>query len=237
MQKLSNGKDQLSRLYLSIAMACIGILFLLTFLVNINSSSQPISINILPEIPKEGMPFLIKINLQNPSQDEDLLIYELYANGKLLTHGTALLSKTSREQLVYVYPESPPIGEKITLQLKAKSRQGEQEKIMSLPAYPPQIWSSFVSFASFSTSMMSSTMSITSVSFYDQSFGDNSTLNLGLTFSLILISMLIFLELTEPLVNKSFRIKGMRIRFSKLSTILFIVFMGMVLTKIVMILA
>jgi hypothetical protein len=204
--------------------------------VNINSSSQPVSITILPEVPNEGMPFLIKVDLNNPSNKDDMLIYELFANGNLLTEGTALLSKNSKERLIYVYPESPSIGERITLQLKAKSRQGSYEKIISLPAYPPQVWSSFVSIASFSTSMMSSTMSMTSTSFYDNSFGNNNSLNLGLTFSLVLIGMLIFLELTEPLVNKSFRIKGMRIRFSKLSAILFIVFIGMVLTKIVMIL-
>jgi hypothetical protein len=181
------------------------------------------------------MPFLIKINLNNPTQDEDLLNYELHANGKLLTQGKVLLSKTSKEQLIYVYPESPPIGEKITLLLKAESRQGQYKKIMSLPSYPPQVWSSFVSFASFSTSMMSSTMSITSVGFYDNSFGDNSKLNVGLIFSFVLIVMLVFLELTEPIPTKGLKIMGLRIRLSKLSAILFIIFAGMVFTKVIMI--
>jgi hypothetical protein len=64
---------------------------------------------------------------------------------------------------------------------------------------------------------------------------DSSALNVGLMFSLVLIVLLVFLELTEPIHRKCFKVIGLRLRFSKLSAILFIVFIGMVFTKVVMI--
>lgn len=83
--------------------------------------------------------------------------------------------------------------------------------------------------------MMSSTTSITSLGYYDGFFLDNNKLNGGLMFSMVLIFLLVFLELTEPVEDKGFRIMGLRIRFSRLSAILFIVFGGMVFTKVMMI--
>jgi len=56
-------------------------------------------------------------------------------------------------------------------------------------------------------------------------------------FSIVLIGLLIYLELTEPsLSEKTFRFIGnLRIRFSKLSTILFVIFLGMVFTQVALI--
>jgi hypothetical protein len=98
-----------------------------------------------------------------------------------------------------------------------------------------------VSFAAFSTSVMStsaiSSMSMSSMAYYDQSFGTNRALNAGLIISIVLIILLIYIELSEPLLaEKEMRIIGnLRIRFSRLSSILFIIFVGMVFTKIAVI--
>ncbi len=54
-------------------------------------------------------------------------------------------------------------------------------------------------------------------------------------FCLILIVLLVFLELSEPVEKKGFTIKGLRVRFSRLLIILFVVFLAMVFTKVVMI--
>ncbi len=168
--------------------------------------------------------------------------YKFYANGDLLMDGKALLSPSSTRQYTYVYPNSPRLGERITFLVKTESEKGSYDKTLSMPVVPPQVLSSFVSFASFSTSLISPSMSssmstsITSGNFYSGAFTDNNNLNVGLIFSIVLILLLIYLELTEHLKDKTLTIiGGMRIRFSRLSAILFIIFIGMVLTKVAMI--
>ncbi len=115
------------------------------------------------------------------------------------------------------------------------SPQGSFEKIVSLPSYPPQIWSSFVSFASFSTSMMGFMSSMT---YYQGTFDTNMGFNVGLLSVIVLIGLLIFLELTQPLLRrKTITILGrLRLRFSTVTWILFIIFMGITYTKVVMVL-
>jgi hypothetical protein len=79
--------------------------------------------------------------------------------------------------------------------------------------------------------------SMTTMAYYDQSFVSGSALNIGVIFSIVLIALLIYLELTEPsLQNKSFKVLGnLRIRFARLTGILFIIFVGMVFTQIALI--
>ncbi len=232
-------KKRDKKINLNIVLALISVIFLASISLSIGDKTQPVSIVVMPEVPKEGQPLFITFDLNNPSGGEDLINYEFYANGDLLLQGKALLSPSSTKQYSYVYPESPKIGERITFLVKTASGRGSYDKTTSIPAYAPQIWSSFVSFAGFSTSIMSSSMStsITTERFYSDSFTNDSKLNVGLIFSIVLILLLIYLELTEHLKAKTFTIiGGLRIRFSRLSAILFIIFIGMVFTKVVMIL-
>jgi hypothetical protein len=97
--------------------------------------------------------------------------------------------------------------------------------------------SSFVSFASFSTSAMGFMASST---YYESSFGSlDEGLNVGLVISIVLIILLIFLELSEPLLEEGSHavLRRLRIRYNTITGILFIIFMGIVYTKIVMVLA
>jgi len=87
------------------------------------------------------------------------------------------------------------LGEQVNFVVHAESEGGTCEKIVSLPAYPPQIMTSLVSFASFSTSVMGFMASST---YYESSFGSvDEGLNVGLVISIVLIILLIFLELSE----------------------------------------
>lgn len=231
-------KEGSEKLFLSILMVFVGILFLSSISISQHAKNEPITITVQPSVLREGEPFIVKFNLNNPTQHEDLVDYKLHANSELLTEGSELLERTSARQFIYVYPESPKIGERITFSVKTKSDQGAFEKTLSIPAYPPQIWSSFVSFSSFSTSVLSSSKnpSLTSLAAYESKFVDGNRISLGLIFSLVLITLLIFLELTEPMGTRGFMIAGLRIRVGRLSAILFIVFVGMVLTKVVLVL-
>jgi len=127
------------------------------------------------------------------------------------------------------------LGEQVTFVVRTTSARGDSEKSVSLPTYPPQIWSSFVSFASFSTTVMGFMSSMT---YYQSSFGSGIALNVGILVSLVLMGLLVFLELTHPLLQeRTIAILGrMRLRFNTVTWILFIIFMGIVYTKVVMIL-
>ncbi|MCZ7400000.1 MAG: hypothetical protein O8C62_10070 [Candidatus Methanoperedens sp.] len=171
----------------NIIIALISLLFLTGISLSLSDKLEPVSITVLPEVPREDVPLFICFNMNNPSLQENTISYEFYANGRLLMQGKALLSPSSSRKYSYVYPEVPKPGERITFLVKSESENGYYEKALSMPAYPPQVWSSFVSFASFSTSLMGSsmgstmgsTMGINSEQYYSKNFAD-SRLNVGL---------------------------------------------------------
>ena len=110
------------------------------------------------------------------------------------------------------------------------------EKVLPSPPYPPQAWSSFVSFASFSTSVMSS---MSTMAYYQSNFSNDMGLNLGILITIVLIALLIFLELTQPVIQGKTTavLSRLRIRISTITWILCIIFTGILYTEVVMILA
>jgi hypothetical protein len=210
------------------------VLLMASLLVGLHDASAPVSVSVFPQVPVEGEPLLVSFDLNNPSSEESAADYQLYANGDLVMEGSTVLSPASSKKYQYTYINPLKMGEQVTFVVKSASDGKEYQEYVSLPAYPPQVWSSFVSFASFSTTVMTS---MTTMAYYDQSFVSGSALNIGVIFSIVLIALLIYLELTEPsLQNKSFKVLGnLRIRFARLTGILFIIFVGMVFTQIALI--
>lgn len=70
---------------------------------------------------------------------------------------------------------------------------------------------------------------------YERNFGINQDPNVGLLLIITLLVMLVFFELTYPMLNdmRFSRVQYLRLRFTNLTLILLIIFMGMILTKIV----
>ena len=149
--------------------------------------------------------------------------------------GAATRAPTSSKTYQYAYANPLRMGEQLNFIVRTQSELGDYEKVVSSQPYPPQVWSSFVSFASFSTSVMSSMSTMT---YYRSTFGSDMGLNVGIITSIVLIALLIFLELTQPLLRqKRVAVLGkLRLRFSTVTWILFIIFMGIVYTRVVMIL-
>jgi hypothetical protein len=210
------------------------VLVMASLVVGLHDAAAPVSMSVFPEVPVEGEPVLITFNLNNPSLHANSVDYELYANGKLVMDGATELAPFSNEKYQYTYINPLKMGEQITFVVKSTVDGKSHEEYISLPAYPPQVWSSFVSFASFSTSVMSY---MSTMAYYDQTFGNDATLNVSVIFSIVLIGLLIYLELTEPsLSEKTFKFIGdLRIRFSRLSAVLFVIFIGMVFTQVALI--
>ncbi len=212
------------------------IIVLASFAASLQTRQDKVGIQVLPVMPKEGQPILVTFSLNNPSNIEDVNDYSLYANGQPVMSGSANLAPDTGRQFQYTYSDPLKTGEQVTFLVKSQSNSGGSEQSLSVPAYAPTVWSSFVSFAAFSTTMLSSTgsNSINSMSYYDKSFVSNNALNVGLILSIVLIILLIYMELSEPLAKKSAR--SLRTRFGWLSGVLFIIFVGMVLTQIALIL-
>src|SRR5688572_3266171 len=92
----------------------------------------------------------------------------------------------------------PEIGRQTTFLVRASLGEQTTEKSKSLPPYPPQVWSSFVSFASFSTSMVSS---MSTAIYYKDYFGGGVGANLGFLLIISLLTFSIFQEFTFPVIK------------------------------------
>ncbi len=218
-----------------LAMVCLAILLMGSFWLTVRMTSEPVSLAVVPEAPRQGEPILATVKLNNPSSQAVVTRYQFYADGELLKEGATTIAPTSSKTYQYAYANPLRMGEQLNFTVRTQSELGDYEKVVSSPPYPPQVWSSFVSFASFSTSVMSSMSTMT---YYQSTFGSDMGLNVGIIATIVLIVLLIFLELTQPLLRqKTVIVLGrLRLRFSTLTWILFIIFMGIVYTKVVMIL-
>ncbi len=219
---------------LRISIVSLSILLMGSFWLSVRGSSNPADIAVMPVVTRECEPILVTFKLSNPLPIALLINYQLYANGELLVSGDTTIPHTLSEIYRYAYVNPYQIGEQLNFVVRTQSELGNHETILSLPAYPPQIWSSFVSFASFSTSIMSS---MSSMAYYQSTFGSQINLNLGLLFTLVLAALLIFLELSQPLLQqRTITVLGrLRLRFSTVTWILFIIFMGILYTTVLMI--
>ncbi len=209
----------------------VAILLFSILLVSHQQLSDPISMKLFPEVAREGEPLIVTFTLTNPQILKTEYEYELYANGESVLNGITELPPMSSKKFKYTYRNPLKLGEQANFMVSAASHTQTYQKTLATPPYPPQTMTSFVSFASFSTSVMSS---MTTVGYYDASFQSNK-FNVGVLVSVILICLLIFLEITEPLCVKLNIYGRLRNKYSKLTTILFVIFIAMVFTKVVVI--
>ena len=235
---MSNGGQR--GLLFKIVVLWFAILILGSFAASLQSRLDAVAIRAMPEAPRQGEPILVTFFLNNPSHTEADTHYGLYANGEIVMSGTASLAPNAGRQFQYVYSNPLKTGEQVTFVAKTQSDSGNSITSLSVPAYHPALLSSFVSFATFATSVVSSssakTSSINSMAYYDGSFVTHNALNVGLIISIALIILLIYMELSEPLAGKRQSAVGnLRTRFGRLSSVLFIIFVGLVLTQIALI--
>ena len=192
--------------------------------------------SVLPQVPKEGEPIVATFKINNPADAPSTTDYQLFVNGRLVTSGHVTVPSRTAVKYQYACANTLERGEQVNFVLKTRSDSGNLDKIVSLPPYPSQLMSSFVSFAAFSTSVMSSMLSM---EYFSTTFGTTSGLNTGIIIGIVLIALLLFLELTQAVTTgKRTAILGSyRIGLGNISNILFIILLGMIFTKVVMIVA
>ncbi|KJR98005.1 MAG: hypothetical protein VR68_11975 [Peptococcaceae bacterium BRH_c4a] len=239
------GKQAWQRItYFKTIMVWLAVVLLGIFYLSIRETYEPVRITAMPEAPRQGEPILVTFQLNNRGLSNFVTNYQFYVDGVLLKEGQASINPLSSKTYQYLYDSQVEIGQRVSFTVKTSSDVNNYEKIVSIPSFPPQVASSFISFASFSTTVMSSMATFTH---YDGSFATGKGLNVGLVMSLCLILLLIFLELAGAAIedaNEGARFNGgiitlqrFKIRFSTLTGVLFIIFMGIVYTKIVLILS
>lgn len=219
-----------------LAIIWLAMLLLGSFYLSVRETSEPLSMTVIPQAPREGEPIMATFKLGNPTSEAAVTGYQFYANGKLISQGVTTIDGATGKTYTYAYANPLQMGERLSFSVTIQSEQGDYERAISSPPYPPQVWSSFVSFASFSTSVMSS---MSNMSYYQSTFGDDTVLNMGVIFAIVLIAVLIFIELTQPVVEgRTIGALGrLRVRYSTVSWILLFIFMGMVYSRTVMVLA
>lgn len=222
--------------FFKLAMLWLSILLLGSFWLTVRGTSDPVSMVVVPEVPREGDPIIATFKLNNPSSQALVTRYEFYANGELLKEGVTTIVPASGKTYQHAYNNSLKLGEQLNFVVKTQWEQVIHTKVLSSPPYPPQVWSSFVSFASFSTSVMSSMSTMT---YYQSLFVRDMGFNVGLICTGVLITLLIFLELTIPVMGgRTIAVIGrLRIRFSTVTWLLFVIFMGIVYSTVMMLLA
>ena len=226
-----------NRIKLKIVILALAIFFLTACIASFASAKSPVKLYVFPEVPQEGEPIIVTFSMKNYALVDSPYTYTLYANGKEVMSGKTIVSPFSSKKYQYAYINDLKVGEKVSFVVRVKSKDKTYEEVITAPPYHPYVWSSFVSFAAFSTTMTTTTtMSITSMAYYDNSFGIKRAINVGVIFSIVLITLLIHVEVTEPFHNNVLNILGrLRRRFTKLSAVLFIIFITMIFSQIVMI--
>ncbi len=230
---------------LKIIILCFAISFLVIFRLSAGTSSDPVKVTLVPEVPREGDTVLVTFKLNNPHPEELNTQYRFYIDGHSLLEGDTTIPARSSKTYQHLFYNPLKMGEQMNFKVVTRSEHGDFSADLSSPPYPPQVWSSFVSFAAFSTSIMGS---MSTAMYYNDMFS-RAQLDVGIVLFLVLIMLLIFREVTQPSQVGSLQGGGsipvkahdgilgtVRRRFGAVTWILLIVFVGAVYTKIVFIL-
>lgn len=215
-------------IWLAIAMSAI-------FAYGVHSASDLVTVSVMPQAPRKGEPVILTVNLTNPGALASPVSYDILVNRGMVQSGSVVLNPLATRKYSYVYVNDLELGEQAIFTVRASTPHRQVEEVVTVPGYAPQVWSSFVAFASFSTSVMGS---ITTMVYYQDSFIQNQALQVGLVVAVVLILLLLFRELT---MSSRHKVSGstmvlLRVKFGVMVAILLIIFLGMIFTRIVMVL-
>ena len=221
--------------YFKIVIVALAIVLSGSFWLSNKLSDSPVSLTVNPTFPKGGgEPILVTFKLNNPTPLALPTSYEFFVNGELLARGDTVIPGASAETHQYAYRNALNIGEQVSFVVRSQSLLGSTDRSLSLPNYPPQVLSSVVSLSSVATSVA---VSMNSIAYYQSIFGDRSHLNLSFLTAFVLIALLIFMELTQPVIRDRTiaSLWRLHIRFPTLTWILLVIFLGIVYTRVILI--
>jgi len=208
---------------------------------------EVLSVRFFPTVVKEGEPVVITVSLNNFEPQPQVYRVSLYVNGLMVLSAEAPVEPMSAHLYTYTLA-SPRAGEALRVYAEALNvaSGARHVKYLNVPQQPPELLMSFSAFSSFATSLSStssSSTSLTTLTYYLNTMGlsaeggsVDSALNVGLVVSATLISLLLFLELSDPAYGGvGRRVLALRRRYGVLAAALLLIFAGIVLTKVVMV--
>ncbi len=220
---------------------------------------QTLTLTHFPSVTRENEPFVVRALVRNVADEPRRIRVILFVDGLEAFVSESFFEPLATQSSTLTLP-SPRLGTAMRFYAEAvdlETGKRYTEAIM-VPQSPPEAWMSFASFSSLTTmllssssssSLMSSSSSSSSmsssftISYYQSTIGLARApikwgINVGLAVSIILIVLLVFIELTNPQFgNLGRRLSGLRDRYSLLTANLLLIFMGLVITRIVMIIA
>ncbi len=226
-----NSVNSYHQSHLAILIVWLVILGLASFAFAMHAAADLVTLSVMPEVPRKAEPIAVTFNLNNPAPISLPVSYDFYINNKKVKSGSALVAPLSTKKYTYIYLNDLELGNQASFSVRAATAGDTFEKVVSIPAYTPQVWSSFVSFASFSTSIMGS---MSSMVYYQDSFLQNPGVQVGIVFAVVLLALLVFREITAAV--RQHALVSLRFKFATVAAILLIIFVGMIFTRIVMIL-
>jgi len=229
-------------------------LFLAVLLVNtLGQQSGTLSLIYAPTVMKEGQPFVITALLRNIGDVPMTYGVTMRVENNQVFDAMSRLDASATQSFTYTRA-SPVLGTSIRVCCEAVNLESGERYVQTIliPPSPPEVWMSFSAFSAFATSISSVSSSSTlsssfTVTYYEKTVGMTAIeesesifpkVNIGVTISVVLISLLIFHELTDPTYGGlGRRMTLLRVRYQPLILSLLMIFLGIVLTKIVTIIA
>lgn len=230
----------------------IGLAFAALFLAvllfsSLSMQSDVLTVRFFPTVTRENEPLVVTATLNNIRLQPQKYRVSLYVDGEQVASAESQLEPASTQCFTYTRA-SPKPGEALRIYVEAVNlNTGEKyREYLNIPQAPPELWISFSAFSSFATSLTStSTTSLATLTYYLNTMGMTAqeatgqpAVNTGIIVSIVLILLLIFIELTDPAYGRIGRkLAALRVRYGTLSASLLLIFAGIVLTKVVMIIA
>lgn len=222
--------------------------FLLILLANtLGGQFNTLVLGYSSTVVKEPEPFMVTAVLRNTAGESQTYSVRMLVDGVQVISSESTLDALSRQIFTYTRA-SPMLGTAVRIYAEATNLDtgAVYSSAILVPQSPPETWMSFAAFSSFAMSLSSSSSSssslmASSISYYrsvmDIYPGSSiSPVNVGLTLSITLIGLLIFLELTNPSYGRlGRRLTQLRSWYGLLAVSLFLVFAGTLLTRVVMI--
>jgi len=230
---------------------CFAALFLAIFLFNsLKMQSDTLTLRYFPTVIKDKEPLVIAVDLKNDESVSRNYAVRIFIDGSLVSSTEAEIDAFAVQRFTYTRA-APEAGKALRIYVEAVNLEnGEKHSdFLLVPQSPPEVWVSFSAFSSFATSLTSTSTSTSlmsnTITYYlnvmgmsTQDTGIQPTINNGLIISIVLIALLVFMELTDPAYgNIRKKILSLRQRYGTLSASLLLIFFGIVLTKVVMIIA
>lgn len=232
------------------------ILFLSILLLNsFGQQSGTLSLKYFPIVTRENEPFVVTALLNNLAAEPQTYGVRIFADGVQVLAGECRLDAFSSQSFT-ITRAAPKLGSAVRVYAEAVNVEtgARTSELVLIPQSPPEAWSSFVAFSAFATSLVSTSTSVattpSSMRYYLLTLGASgpqaldlvstivSPISVGLTVSLTLIGLLMFMEFTDPAFGKTGRrLMQLRSRYGLFAMSLLLIFLGLVFARVVMIIA